>query len=65
MRLKLTLGLHFDEFQKLRVLDPELASVTKDLKEECGTFLENMSDFRKMSDGFIAFSDQVIRIVHK
>ena len=52
-------GLHFDEFQKMRVLDPELASTTKDLKEECGTFLENMSDFRKMSDGFIAFSDQV------
>ena len=33
--------------------------MTKDLKEECGSFLENLSDFRKMSDGFIAFSDQV------
>ena len=52
-------GLHFDEFHKMRVLDPELASTTKDLKEECGTFLENMSDFRQMSDGFIAFSDKV------
>jgi hypothetical protein len=52
-------GLHFDEFQKMRVLDPELASTTKDLKEECGTFLENMSDFRTKADGFIAFSDQV------
>jgi hypothetical protein len=43
----------------MRVLDPELASTTKDLKEECGTFLENMSDFRTKADGFIAFSDQV------
>jgi hypothetical protein len=39
--------------------EPELSSLTKDLKEECGTFLENLSDFRKMSDGFIGFSDQV------
>jgi hypothetical protein len=38
-----------------------VSSVTKDLKEECGTFLDNLSDFRKMSDGFIAFSDQVSR----
>ncbi len=52
-------GLHVDEFQKIRVFDPELSGLTKDLKEECGTFLENMAEFRTMADQFILFSDQV------
>jgi len=52
-------GLHVDEFQKLRVFDPELSELTKDLKEECGTFLENMSEFRGIADQFILFTEQV------
>jgi intraflagellar transport protein 20 len=31
-------GLHFDELNKLRVLDPEVTQQTIELKEECKDF---------------------------
>jgi len=34
-------GLHFDELNKLRVLDPEVAQNTTELKEECKDFVES------------------------
>ena len=52
-------GLYVDDLQKLRVMDPELATQTETLKEECGQFVTQMADFRKMADGFIALSDEV------
>ena len=55
-------GLFIDDLQKLRVMDPELAGQTEGLKEECGAFVTQMTDFQKMTDGFIALSDEVNRV---
>lgn len=37
-------GLHFDEINKIRVLEPEVAQQTQELKEECREFVESMTD---------------------
>lgn len=34
-------GLHFDELNKIRVLEPEVAQQTKELKEECKEFVDS------------------------
>lgn len=38
-------GLHFDELNKLRVLDPEVAQQTTELKEECRLFVDSKSSW--------------------
>ena len=35
-------GLHFDELNKIRVLDPEIGQQSTELKEECKTFLDSL-----------------------
>ena len=42
-------GLYFDELNKIRVLEPEVAVQTNDLKDECKDFLE--SEFNKVLIG--------------
>lgn len=32
--------LYFDDFRKLRVLEPEMAEKTNDLKDQCKDFVE-------------------------
>jgi hypothetical protein len=34
-------GLYFDELSKVRVLEPEVAQETNELKEECRDFVES------------------------
>ena len=34
-------GLHFDELNKIRVLEPEVAQQTNELKDECKDFLDS------------------------
>ena len=34
-------GLHFDELNKIRVLEPEVAQQTNELKEECKDFVDS------------------------
>ena len=34
-------GLYFDELNKIRVLEPEVAVQTSDLRDECKDFLES------------------------
>ena len=34
-------GLYFDELNKIRVLEPDVAVQTNDLKDECKDFLES------------------------
>lgn len=34
-------GLHFDELNKVRVLEPEIHGQTTELKEECKEFVES------------------------
>lgn len=38
-------GLHFDKLNKLRVLDPEVAQQTTELKEECRLFVDSKSSW--------------------
>ena len=52
-------GLHVDDLQKLRILEPELGNDTERMKEECGTFIENITEFRKMADDLIDITDKV------
>lgn len=34
-------GLHFDELNKLRVLEPDVSQQTTELKEECKDFVDS------------------------
>ena len=34
-------GLHFDELNKIRVLEPEVQQQTSELKEECKDFVDS------------------------
>lgn len=34
-------GLHFDELNKIRVLEPDVAQQTVELKEECKEFVDS------------------------
>ncbi|KAK2162869.1 hypothetical protein LSH36_90g05001 [Paralvinella palmiformis] len=52
-------GLHFDELNKIRVLEPEIATQTNELKEETKEFLDKMSEFQKIVDSFIGLMDNV------
>jgi len=52
-------GLHFDELNKIRVLEPEIATQTNELKDECRDFLDKMAQFQKIVGGFIQLIDGV------
>ncbi|XP_072325870.1 intraflagellar transport protein 20 homolog isoform X2 [Scyliorhinus torazame] len=54
-------GLHFDELNKLRVLDPEVAQNTTELKEECKDFVEKIGQFQKIVGGLIEIVDQLAK----
>ncbi|KAK2163382.1 hypothetical protein NP493_1465g00044 [Ridgeia piscesae] len=58
-------GLHFDELNKIRVLEPEVAQQTGELKEECKDFLDKLSDFKKIVGTFIDVVDGVAQEVEK
>jgi len=58
-------GLHFDELNKIRVLEPEVAAQTNELKDECKDFLDKMAQFRKIVSGFIQLIDSVAGEVEK
>lgn len=36
-------GLYFDELNKIRVLEPEVANQTTELKDECKEFVDSKS----------------------
>ena len=40
-------------------MDPEVTETTEMLKQECGEFMEQMTEFQKMADSFIQLTDQV------
>ncbi|XP_005112803.1 intraflagellar transport protein 20 homolog [Aplysia californica] len=58
-------GLHFDELNKIRVLEPEVAQQTKELKEECKEFVEKIGDFQKIVGTFIEMVDVVAKEVEQ
>ncbi|GFN80617.1 intraflagellar transport protein 20 homolog [Plakobranchus ocellatus] len=58
-------GLHFDELNKIRVLEPDVAQQTKELKEECKEFVDKIGDFQKIVGTFIEMVDSVAKEVEK
>ncbi|RUS85876.1 hypothetical protein EGW08_006360 [Elysia chlorotica] len=58
-------GLHFDELNKIRVLEPDVAQQTKELKEECKEFVDKIGDFQKIVGTFIVMVDTVAKEVEK
>ncbi|XP_076726309.1 intraflagellar transport protein 20 homolog isoform X1 [Callospermophilus lateralis] len=54
-------GLHFDELNKLRVLDPEVTQQTIELKEECKEFVDKIGQFQKIVGGLIELVDQLAK----
>lgn len=45
-------GFHFDELNKVRVLEPEISQQTQELKEECKEFVDSKFELflRKMCE---------------
>nr|KAG5700358.1 hypothetical protein BaRGS_029610 [Batillaria attramentaria] len=58
-------GLHFDELNKIRVLEPEVAQQTRELKEECKDFVGKIGEFQKIVGTFIEMVDNVAKEVEK
>ncbi|XP_066492285.1 intraflagellar transport protein 20 homolog [Tiliqua scincoides] len=54
-------GLHFDELNKLRILDPEVSQQTVELKEECKVFVDKIEEFKKIVGNLIALVDQLAK----
>merc|ERR1711893_398988 len=58
-------GLHFDELNKIRVLEPEVTQQTTELKEECKEFVDKMVEFQRIVGSFIEMIDNVSKEVEK
>ncbi|KAK3587278.1 hypothetical protein CHS0354_034424 [Potamilus streckersoni] len=58
-------GLHFDELNKIRVLEPEVSTQTNELKEECKEFVDKIDNFQKIVGQFIEVVDNVAKEVEK
>ncbi|KAB0795290.1 hypothetical protein PPYR_12129 [Photinus pyralis] len=59
------LGIYFDEIDKVRILEPEVSNQTNDLKEECKIYVEKISEFQKISDGFLSITTNLANEVEK
>ncbi|KAG5836745.1 intraflagellar transport protein 20 homolog [Anguilla rostrata] len=53
--------LHFDELNKLRVLEPEVAQKTTELKEECKEFVDKIGQFQKIVGDLIDLVDELAK----
>lgn len=58
-------GLHFDELNKLRVLDPDVSQKTTELKEECKDFVDKIVQFQKIVGGLIEMVDELAKEAEK
>uniref|UniRef100_A0A1B6CMI0 Intraflagellar transport protein 20 homolog n=1 Tax=Clastoptera arizonana TaxID=38151 RepID=A0A1B6CMI0_9HEMI len=59
------LGLHFDELNKVRVIEPEAASKSSELRDQCRNFVDNITHFQNIVDGFVAMTDTLAQEVEK
>lgn len=58
-------GLYLDELNKIRVLEPEIASETENLKDECSDFLKKSQTFKTIADSFVHHVDTLQSQVEK
>ncbi|XP_029922582.1 intraflagellar transport protein 20 homolog [Myripristis murdjan] len=54
-------GFHFDELNKLRILEPEVSQKTTELKEECKEFVDKIGHFQKIVGGLIELVDELAK----
>lgn len=57
------LGIYFDDLTKIRILEPEVAEQTNELNEECKNFVEKITEFQKLADGFISVMENLAKEV--
>ncbi|KAG1680281.1 Intraflagellar transport protein 20 [Nymphon striatum] len=58
-------GLYFDDLNKIRVLEPEIAQQSIELKEEGEQFVGEITEFQKIIDGFISIADSLAKEVEE
>ncbi|XP_072548144.1 intraflagellar transport protein 20 homolog isoform X2 [Salminus brasiliensis] len=58
-------GLHFDELNKLRILEPDVGQKTTELKEECKEFVDKIGQFQKIVGGLIEMVDDLAKEAEK
>ncbi|KAL7637055.1 UNVERIFIED_CONTAM: hypothetical protein RMT77_012813 [Armadillidium vulgare] len=58
-------GLYFDDLNKIRVLEPEVAQQTTELRDECKNFVDQIREFRERADNFITMADALSTSVEK
>ncbi|XP_053941260.1 intraflagellar transport protein 20 homolog isoform X2 [Cuculus canorus] len=54
-------GLHLDDLNKLRVLEPALGQQTAQLREECRAFLDKIAEFQKIVGSLIELVDRLAK----
>uniref|UniRef100_A0A0A9ZEV1 Intraflagellar transport protein 20 n=1 Tax=Lygus hesperus TaxID=30085 RepID=A0A0A9ZEV1_LYGHE len=59
------LNLFFDDLNHIRIIQPELASQTSDLRDECIDFTNSIESFKNIADGFINIVDSLAQEVDK
>ncbi|XP_011505995.1 PREDICTED: intraflagellar transport protein 20 homolog [Ceratosolen solmsi marchali] len=58
-------GLFIDDMSKIRILEPEVASQTNKLKEECQNFVIRIEDFHKAAEEFITIMSNLAEQVER
>ncbi|CAD5122845.1 unnamed protein product [Dimorphilus gyrociliatus] len=58
-------GLHFDDLNAIRVLEPQISQETLELKEECHDFIEKMTEFKRIVAVFVDVINKVSEAVEK
>jgi len=58
-------GLHFDDLNKICVLEPEIAQQTTNLKDECQEFISKISELQNLVNKFTNTTSELAKEVEK
>ncbi|CAI8023478.1 Intraflagellar transport protein 20 homolog [Geodia barretti] len=58
-------GYFYDELSKIRVLEPDTAQTTDELREECKDFVDRIGEFQSLVGSFIGMVDGLAQEVEK
>ncbi|KAK0397083.1 hypothetical protein QR680_001974 [Steinernema hermaphroditum] len=56
-------GLHIDDLNKIRLLEPELSDASEQLKVECRNFSEKISSFKEFIENVVETLEQLSNMV--
>ncbi|XP_055679052.1 intraflagellar transport protein 20 homolog [Lutzomyia longipalpis] len=51
-------GLYIDDLYLLRVIEPEIANETNDLKHDCTTYSDKLQEFQTLIQSFLRVADE-------